>query len=342
MQNLTPSSIAHAVSARFADRPALETVIRQQLAAAIGAQYPTLTIDLSRTRLARPQRRSWLLQPFMPVVQDALASGIALDFSDVDNVPWYLSDEPPKRLKLPGLTGEQLNMRVIARLVGELPQTLPIALQNALAEYWDAGHWRWLAHVLMDTLRVSALRHTGLDAQAQEAIDQLVAIPDREARIARHGQGVVFAYGLEVTLKSGEQSSHLLSPELVLVRAVNGKMPVLLCSPGGGIEVFASMDGLVQTYGQRLGSQYQVDDILIQRYEPDGDIFEHQAAMILNRQLADLGNLRLPTAQPFSAWQALYAELTDPGRFFRDSPAAPPQALDTLRPHLPKRSKRIY
>ena len=28
MQNLTPSSIAHAVSARFADRPALETVIR--------------------------------------------------------------------------------------------------------------------------------------------------------------------------------------------------------------------------------------------------------------------------------------------------------------------------
>ena len=335
MQNLTPSSIAHAVSARFADRPALETVIRQQLAAAIGARYPTLTIDLSRTRLARPQRRSWLLQPFMPVVQDALASGIALDFSDVNNVPWYLSDEPPKRLKLPGLTGEQLNMQVIARLVGELPQTLPIALQNALAEYWDAGHWRWLAHVLMDTLRVSALRHTGLDAQAQEAIDQLVAIPDREARIARHGQGVVFAYGLEVTLKSGEQSSHLLSPELVLVRAVNGKMPVLLCSPGGGIEVFASMDGLVQAYGQRLGSQYQVDDILIQRYEPDGDIFEHQAAMILNRQLADLGNLRLPTAQPFSAWQALYAELTDPGRFFRDSPAAPPQALDTLRPHLP-------
>lgn len=335
MQTLTPSSIAHAVSAQFADRPTLETVIRQQLASAIGAKYPTLTIDLSRTRLARPQRRSWLLQPFMAVVQDALASGIALDFSDVDNVPWYLSDEPPKRLKLPGLSRENLDMQVIASLIGELPQTLPIALQNALADYWDAGHWRWLAHVLMDTLRVCALRHTSLDAQAQEAVDQLVTLPDREARIARHGQGVVFAYGLEVTLKSAEQSSHLLSPELVLIRTVQGKTPALLCSPGGGIEAFASMDALVQAYGQRLGSQYQVDDILIQRYEPDGDIFEHQAAMILNRQLADLGNLRLPTAQPFSAWQALYAELTDPGRFLRDSPAAPLQALDTLRQHLP-------
>ncbi|AIG00834.1 Uncharacterised protein [Pseudomonas fluorescens] len=335
MQNPTPSSIAHAVSARFADRPTLETVIRQQLASAIRARYPTLTLDLSRTHLARPQRRSWLLQPLMPVVQDALASGKALDFSDVDNMPWYLSDAPPKRLKLPGSPAEQLDMGVIAALVGELPQTLTIALQNALADYWDTGHWRWLAHMLMDTLRIGALRHTGLQAQAREAVDQLVTTPDREARIARHGQGVVFAYGLQALLKNGEQSTHLLSPELVLIRAVNGKAPVLLCSPGGGIEAFASMDALVQAYGQRLAGQYQVDDILIQRYEPDGDIFEHQAAMILNHQLEDLGNLHLPIAQPFSTWQALYGELTDPGRFFHDSPVAPPQALETLRQHLP-------
>jgi hypothetical protein len=71
---------------------------------------------------------------------------------------------------------------------------------------------------------------------------------------------------------------------------------------------------------------------LIQRYEPDGDPFEHQASMILNRQVEDLGNLRLPTGQPFSTWQTLYADITDPGRFLRDTPAP---ALDTLRQHLP-------
>lgn len=335
MQTLSPSSIAHAVSAHFADRPALETVIRQQLATAIGDKYPTLTLDLSRTQLARPQRRGWLLQPFMPVVHDALASGVPLDFREVDSLPWYLSDEPPKRLKLPGLTREKLDMQVIAALVGELPQILPIALQNALAEYWDAGHWRWLAHVLTDTLRVGALRQAGLDEQTRETIDQLVTLPEREARIARHGQDAVYAYGLEATLKSGAQSVSLLGPELVLLRAVNGKPPVLLCSPGGNVEVFASTDALIQAFGQRLGEQYVADDILVQRYEPDGDIFEHQGAMILNRQLEELGHLRLPTAQPFSTWQTLYADLTDPGRFFLDLPAAPIQSLDTLRQHLP-------
>ncbi|WP_053133965.1 hypothetical protein [Pseudomonas sp. MIACH] len=326
-------SIAHAVSARFADRPLLESVIRQQLATAISASYPSLTLDLSRTRLARPQRRSWLLQPFMPVVHDALASGTPLDFSDVGNLAWYLSDEPPKRLKLPGLTQEKLDMQVIAKLVGEIPQTLPIALQNALAAYWDAGHWRWLADVLKDTLRAAALSQADLDQTARETLDQLLTTPEREPRLARHREGAVFAYGLEATLKREAHSVSLLGPQLVLARALNGKVSVLLCSPQTGIEVFANMDALIQTVGQRLGHQYQVDDIVLQRYEPDGDLFEHQASLILNRQLEDLGNLSLPTGQPFRVWQALYNEITDPGRFFRDAPATP--ILATLRTHLP-------
>ncbi|MBB6287052.1 MULTISPECIES: hypothetical protein [unclassified Pseudomonas] len=330
-----PHSIAHAVSARFADRPTLDSVIRQQLATAIGAGYPSLSLDLSRTRLARPQRRGWLLQPFMQVVHDALASGVALDFSDVNGSPWYLSDEPPKRLKLPGVTGEKLDMQVIATLVDELPRILPIALQNALTEYWDSGPWRWLAGVLRDTLRISALSQASLDPPARETLEQLLERPDREARIARHGANAVIAYSLEATLTTAERSVTLIGPQLALVRAFNGKVSVLLCSPEHTVETFESMDALIQAYGQQLSRRYQVDDILIQRYEPDGDPFEHQASMILNRQLEDLGSLRLPTGQPFSTWQALYADITDPGRFLRDAPAAPARTLDSLRQHLP-------
>lgn len=326
-------SIAHAVSARFADRPTLESVIRQQLATALGERYPTLTLDLSRTRLARPQRRSWLLQPFMPVVHDALASGVPLDFKDVGSLAWYLSDEPPKRLKLPGLTSEKLDMQVIATLIGEIPQTLSIALQNALAAYWDAGHWRWLADVLKDTLRVAALRQAELDQTARETLDQVLTNPEREDRLTLHGDRAVYAYGLQATLKGAARSVSLLGPDLLLARALNGKTSVLLCSPQTGIETFASVDVLIQAVGQRLGRQYQVEDILLQRYEIDGDLFEHQASLILNHQLEDLGNLSLPTGQPFRVWQTLYNDITDPGRFFRDAPAAP--ALATLRTHLP-------
>ncbi len=217
-----PHSIAHAVSARFADRPTLDSVIRQQLATAIGARYPSLSLDLSRTRLARPQRRGWLLQPFMPAVHDALASGVALDFSDVNGSPWYLSDEPPKRLKLPGVTGEKLDMQVIAALVDELPRILPIALQNALTEYWDSGPWRWLAGVLRDTLRISTLSQASLDPPARETLEQLLERPDREARIARHGANAVIAYSLEATLTTAERSVTLIGPQLALVMGADG------------------------------------------------------------------------------------------------------------------------
>lgn len=339
MQTSNASTTAHAVSARFADRPPLEVVIRQQLAMAIAQKYPTLTIDLTRTRLARPQGRGWLFQPLMDVVHDTLVSGVALDFSDIEDRVWYLSDELPKLLKLPGLTREKLDMRIIASLINELPATLLIAAQNALAQYWNAGdrisRWSWLADVLMDTLRLGALRHTALPTMASETVDQLIGTPDRTARIARHGEGVVFAYGMMATLRSGDSSTQLLGPELVLTRSFNSQVSVLLCRPNGGIDVFVSMDDLVQRVGQRLANQYQVDDILIERYEPDGNIFEHQAAMILNRQLEDLGNLHLPTGQRFSDWQALYLEVTEPGRFFLGTSAALAPPLATLRAHLP-------
>jgi len=328
-----PHSIAHAVSARFADRPTLDSVIRQQLATAIGARYPSLSLDLSRTRLARPQRRGWLLQPFMPVVHDALASGVALNFSDVNGSPWYLSDEPPKRLKLPGVTGEKLDMQVIATLVDELPRILPIALQNALTEYWDSGPWRWLAGVLRDTLRISALSQASLDPAARATLEQLLERPDREARIAHHGANAVIAYSLEATLTTAERSVTLIGPQLALVRAFNGKVSVLLCSPEHTVETFENMDALIQAYAQQLSRRYQVDDILIQRYEPDGDPFEHQASMILKSPSRRPG-------QPAPAHRPTLQHLADavrrhhrPGAFFARHPG--PSPWTPCRQHLP-------
>jgi alkylhydroperoxidase family enzyme len=42
----------NAVREQFANPPSLESVTRQMLAAAIAQEYPTLKIDLARTRLA--------------------------------------------------------------------------------------------------------------------------------------------------------------------------------------------------------------------------------------------------------------------------------------------------
>lgn len=334
---------AQAVSFQFADRPSLDGVIKQVLGAAIAEQYPTLAIDLSRTHLASPDALGrWSLAPLMGVIQQYLATGGSLDFSEVNRVPYYLSDDPPKRLKLPQFMTAGLDMKVIEALIKALSSTLPIALQDALAQYWNetstigTSRWRWLSDMLKSTLRASTLRQQDLDETARQTLDQLITTPDREQRLAQQGDNAVFAYGLETLLSNNGQTERQLSEHLVLTRAINGVAPALLCTPNGRVESFASMDALLQAWGERLGARYQAATITCNRYEPQGSIFDHQASIILNQQLERLDALQLPLGQDLHTLQALYLEITDPGRYFLDALEAPATILATLRPQLPQ------
>lgn len=333
---------AQAVSHQFADRPTLRSVVQQLLSAAINEQYPTLVIDLSQTRLAIPQPgRGWLLKPLLSVVLDYLASDTPLNLDDVEGAAYYLSDQPPKRLRLPGATPTALDMKVIEAVIKALPFTLPEGLQQALVEYWadesgaTAHRWHWLAQRLMDNLTDTTLRQPGLDALARETLDQLITTPDREQRAAKHGADAVFAYGLETTLKNDGLTATLLGPEVLLTRVVNGKPVVLLCKPGARLQAFPSIDAFNRAWGQDLSTQYRAATITTNRYEPDGDIFEHQAAMILNQQLDDLGALSLPLKESPPVLEQLYQAITDPGRYFLDAAVSPPRTQATLRPLLP-------
>lgn len=344
MPPLSPSPLAaNAVSRQFASRPTLNSVIQTLLSTALHEHYPSLTIDLSLTRLAIPQStKGWKFHALMDVILGYLASNGPLDFSDRHGLFYYLSEVPPKRLKLPGITQKKLEMKVIEGLIRDLPSTLPIAAQDALAHYWNEGaedglsRWRWLSDRLLSTLQTGALQQTGLDNTTRQTLDQLIGTPDREQRMARHGENAVFAYGLETQLDTARQSIRLLSEHLLLTRAINGKAPVLLCTPGGRVEHFVSMDAFTQAWGHRIGAQYQADTITCNRYEPEGSIFDHQATSIFNLQMEHLAALTLPLDQSPEALQALYLELTDPGQYFLDAQDSPAHRLDTLRAHLPE------
>lgn len=339
----THALTAQAVSAQFASRPSLEAVIQPLLGAAIAQTYPDLIIDLSRTRLATPTGKGgWTLAPLMTVIQRYLAEGGPLDFNEVDHLPYYLSDVPPKRLKLPGTETPGPDMKVIEALIKTLPPTLPIALQDALAEYWNApsdttvSRWRWLSDMLRSTLRASTLRQPELDEAAWQTLDQLITTPDRAQRLAKHGDHSVLAYGLETTLSSNGQADRQLTEHMVLTRAINGVAPALLCAPNGQVESFASMDALLQAWGERLAAHYQASTITCNRYEPEGSIFDHQASMILNQQLTRLGALQLPLGQDLQTLHTLYLEITDPGLCFLDALQAPAQTLASVRAQLPQ------
>lgn len=323
----------NAVRAQFSSRPTLEGITRQLLAAALTQKYPSLTIDLARTRLAVPRAGGgWELQPFLARVMDYLANGNALSLGLVNGQSCYLSDDPPN-----WLAPHLLDMKVIDTFVRELTWTVPIGFQNALVEYWsgeaDTGisRWHWFSDVLKDTLAIGLIQQEDLSDLARETVNQVIQCPDREGRINQYGEDATQVYCLESTLAGAEANSARLSSCVVLVRA----NLILMCRPDGAIQSFPSMDAVIEYEGQRMGATYSVEEIRIQRYEPEGNIFDVQSAIILGRQLESLGALKLPANVGLEALQAVCLTISDPAQYLLTASAADGRALGTLKAHLP-------
>ena len=325
----------NAVRAQFANPPSLESVARQMLVEAIAQQYPSLTIDLNRTRLAVPYPQGgWALQPLMTRVTDYLGTGAELNLSPVNGQAYYLTENAPDWLTVP--EGE-LDMKIIEKLVKELTWRLPIGLENALTAFWgqDSGsggnRWQWLSDVLKDTLSISALQQPDLTDAARAALYQVINFPEREERIREYGEGAVRAYWLKFTLMSAGQPHSRLNSSIVFANAEQ----LLEYKPGGATRLFKDMDALSQSLTAQVHQQYSVEEIHLERFELEGNAFDACAATILNQQLADLRLLKLPASIGWRALQAVYLKITDPADFFVEAPNANVDTLQALKNHLP-------
>lgn len=325
----------NAVRAQFANPPSLETITRQMLTAAIAEKYPSLKIDLSRTRLAIPQAEGgWSLQPFMPKVLDYLGTGAELDFSPVATQSYFLTDNAPEWLKPD--EGE-LDMKVIGQLIKELSWRLPIGLQYALTEFWvapaDTGisRWQWLSDVLKDTLRISALQQADLTQSARETLYQVINTPELEARLLQHEEHAVHAFWLKATLVHAGEAHSGLSSRFVLVTPDH----VLVCRADGKIRPYRNMGSVCRRWARKISQSYSVDEVRFEQFEIDGNVFDAPAAAILNRQLERIGLLKLPANIGWQALDTVYRHIIQPSDFFDDAPQANSQTLEILKQHLP-------
>ncbi len=327
--------LANAVNAQFASRPTLESVTRYILAGAITEKYPSLSVDLTRVRLATPREGGgWELTLLMPLVLNYLANSVALDLRPRHGKNCFLSDETGNWLEP---AQGSLDMQVIDSLIKELSWSVPIGLQNALSDYWAANadtgvsRWRWLSNVLKDTLSISALEQDNLSNLARETLNQVIQCPEHEERVSRYGEDSTHVYCLQSTLGSGKTISIQLSTTLVLVRSEL----VLSCRPDGRVKIFSSLDAVIEHEGLRLSTRFSADEIRIKRYELDGNIFDAQAGLILNLQLARLAALKLPANVGLDVLQAICNELTNPAQYVLGAPSPDHQALDAINIHLP-------
>ncbi|WP_455884315.1 hypothetical protein [Pseudomonas spelaei] len=334
-------SVANTISALFASRPRFDTVVQNLLTAMLTDAYPGLNLDLAKIQLATPEASGgWRFEPLMTHVLNYLASGPPLPVNELDLRAAFLSGQPPRRLN--SAAGLPLDMQRIITLIRELPWSVPIALQNALSDYWnendEASHSRWrrLSTLLLDSLQISVLKQADLTDLERDTLQQVINCPDGDQRMARHGLAQTHAYALETTLHSDTGDSVLLGSHLLLVRTVDTQVIVLLCKPGGRVEHFPSVDAFGQYWGAQLADDYRIDTLSWRRYEIQGDVFDQQAALILNRQLKSLEALRLPCTLGLTTLRALHAELSDPAQYLIDTPAGgEPQFEHLLRPQLP-------
>lgn len=327
--------MANAVKAQFANPPSLVSIVRTTLAEAIGQRYPSLVFDLHNTQVAMPvSGGNYHFYPLIPWVMAYLGSGTAIDFSPAHNSPYYLSEHMPDRLEPADGT---LDMKVIEGLIKELTWRVPIALQGAVSDFWEehsqicTSRWQWISDVFKDTLTVSALQNTDLSDAERSAINQVLICPEREDRILQYGENATRVYLLRATITNAGVTRSNVSSTIVLVNANRA----LGYYSNGKISSHRTLSSYSRSIAKRISRFFQADEVVIKSFELDGNAFETHAAAILNRQLDELGLLKLPSHIGSDALEATYNKIVDPSFFFREAPSANPQTLESLKLYLP-------
>lgn len=335
--------ITRTISARFSTRPTLRSVAASLLKEDLLEKYPSLDFDPYQTRLAQPlPEGGWRLALLLDVALTYLASGKPPLLSEQYGRACFLTNKAPTHLTVDSTTRREPDMQVIADLIRELPALVSVAYQQALTDYWNepinagASRWQWLGDLLNGVLKTAAIRHAPINALHAEILTELTRHPDKQERLQTPwSKGVIHAYTLETTLNIDQQSVSLQSPDILVACGEN----LLLCSVTGTIEAFPSMETFGQAWAARFQRTFMADTIIWKRFEPDGNIFDTQAALLLNQQLDDLSALKLPADLPLDELEQRFAAITDVAALFvTSSPVqtASPMLFQHIESNLPE------
>lgn len=318
--------IARAVSARFNSRPTLRSETARLLKEGLLEKYPDLDFDPYLTKIALPiPDGAWRLSVLLDEALEYLATGVKLDLGDQYGRNCFLTNKVPKQLSVSATSSRLPDMQVIAGVILELPDILHIGLQESLTAYWNddegvgVSRWQWLGDLLAGVLKTAAVRHPELDASQAQVLTELATQPDREARLLKPwSKGVIQACTLQTTLSKGTVSATLQTPDLL----VSCGETHLLCSLAGRVEAYPSLNDFGLAWAARFQQDFAADAVTWKRFEPDGNLFDIQAALLLNQQLENLAALKLPANQSLDALQKSIDEMTDVARLFIEAQSA--------------------
>ncbi|TBN39188.1 hypothetical protein EYC95_21125 [Pseudomonas sp. BGI-2] len=307
--------IARAVNTRFNTRPTFRSQTVRMLKDGILEKYPKLEFDPDRTKVAQPiPDGAWRLTLLVDVVLEYLAGGAFPDLDEQFGRSCFLTNRAPAQLTVDKTTSRLPDMQVIANVIRELPNILYIGFQEALTTYWNekdetgVSRWQWLGDLLTGVLETSATRLSAVNALQAEVLMELVRQPDNRQRLQRPWEkSTVEACTLQTTLTKGDVSITLQTSDILVICGDTH----LLCSVTGSIESYPSLQAFGQSWGTRFQKNFMFDSMKWKRFKADGNIFDTQAALLLNQQLEDLESLKLPASQSLDGLEKRFDSVTD-------------------------------
>ena len=269
---------------------------------------------------------------------DYLASGVKPDLGERHGFGCFLTNKAPSRLRVSETSLRFPDMQVIADVILELPQILYIGLQQDLTAYWNEDHdtgnsrWQWLGDLIAGELKTAAIRQAGLTASQAGILTELADHPARQTRLLKPGSvGSIQACTLQTTLSKDTLVTRVQSPDLLVSCAETH----LLCGVNGSVKAYTSLDDFAQDWAEHFQQSFAVDAMTWKRFEPDGNIFDIQAALLLNQQLENLAALRLPAQQSLDELQRHINAITDVASLFSDAQPGS-QPLPAIEAALPQ------
>ncbi|MGR3885797.1 hypothetical protein FW764_02265 [Pseudomonas sp. 1152_12] len=346
---------ANAVAHQFAGRPTLRTVISGLLSDAIKKLYPTLVFNPEHTSLAAPFSSNppqYRLTPLVDVALKHLTTDGELDFTDKHSLACTLIDQTTgHRLKPEPLAGALvpgIDMQAIELIIRSLRTTFKNGFEQALLRHFtgtansdrsaidaDANRWLWLSNTLSDSLRTSALKQSGLTDEQRETLDQVVTYPDQTQRRRVKGATAAKVFMLECAVRRHGNASTQLSPDMLITREVGGRTQVLHTTPAGVVTPYDSLEAFDKAWGRNLETAFVFDTLSWKRREPDADIFDTQAAVLLNAMVENVASIPVPSSGTLDELEQTFSRASDPSPWFVGAYTPDAAKLGRLRDKLP-------
>lgn len=319
---------AQQVNTQFATRPTVRAVVAEVLEKAITQLSPHLQLDPAHTSVSRPGTDSPTQRPLLEVALESLSVGNEVDLNDaVFNPP--LTDSDKHNVEL---------------TIRSLPELLKPAFQQALFRYWGQpgaspgernNRQQGVSGTLKDMLRTAALTQPGLTDEQRQTLDQVVTFPDSTQRQSAKGENAAKVFVLDSTLQYQGGTTGFLSPDLLITRPIGERIQVLHVGSGGIITPYDSLEHFGKAWGERLQQTFVFDTLSWKRQETRGNVFDTQAALLLNRDLENVASIPIPGAGAFKDLDQLFSRASNPASWFNDAYTPRAESLEQITRKFP-------